>query len=61
VGLILFNDVGRVWVDDEDSDTLHHGYGGGLFITPFNFATITVLAAASKEGVSPLLKFGFFF
>jgi hypothetical protein len=61
VGLILFNDVGRVWVDDEDSNTLHHGYGGGLFITPFNFATITVLAAASKEGVSPLLKFGFFF
>lgn len=61
VGLILFNDIGRVWINGEDSNTLHHGYGGGIFLTPFNFATITILAAASKEGVTPLLKFGFYF
>lgn len=61
VGLVLFNDLGRVWVDGENSEKLHHGYGGGIFLTPFNFAAITVLAAASEEGVYPLLKFGFFF
>ncbi|MGZ8517265.1 MAG: hypothetical protein ACXWWD_07945 [Chitinophagaceae bacterium] len=29
-GGLAFSDHGRVWMPDEDSDKLHHGYGGGL-------------------------------
>ena len=61
VGMILFNDLGRVWVDNEESNKIHHGYGGGVYITPFNFAAINVLLAVSEESVMPLVKFGFYF
>ena len=61
VGLILFNDIGRVWFEGEDSDTLHHGYGGGLYITPFGRFALNILVANSEEGLLPLLKFGFYF
>lgn len=61
VGLILFNDLGRVWVDEEDSSTLHHGYGGGFYLTPFGSFAINVLVAKSEEAFLPLVKFGFYF
>ena len=61
VGMILFNDLGRVWVDGESSNKIHHGYGGGLYVTPFNFAAINILLAVSEESVLPLVKFGFYF
>ncbi len=61
VGLILFNDIGRVWLDGEDSDTLHHGYGGGFYITPFGRFAVNVLVAKSEEAFVPLVKFGFYF
>ena len=61
VGLILFNDIGRVWVDNEDSNTLHHGYGAGIYLTPLNMLAINILMANSEEGFLPLVKFGFYF
>lgn len=61
VGLILFNDLGRVWVDGEDSNTLHHGYGGGLYLTPFGSFAVNILMAKSEEAFLPLVKFGFYF
>ena len=61
VGLILFNDIGRVWLEGEDSDTLHHGYGAGLYITPFGRFAVNLLVANSEEGLLPLVKFGFYF
>jgi len=61
VGLILFNDIGRVWLDGEDSDTLHHGFGGGLYVTPLNRFAINILMAKSEEGFIPLAKLGFYF
>ncbi|MFT6871260.1 MAG: hypothetical protein ACJAVN_000257 [Roseivirga sp.] len=61
VGLILFNDLGRVWVDGEDSNTLHHGYGGGFYLTPFGSFAVNILMAKSKEDLLLLLKFGFYF
>ncbi|OEK07478.1 metallophosphoesterase [Roseivirga misakiensis] len=61
VGLILFNDIGKVWVDGEDSETLHHGYGGGFYITPFGSFAVNLLLAKSEESVLPLVKFGFYF
>ncbi|MTB50881.1 hypothetical protein [Lewinella sp. W8] len=38
-GFILGMDYGRVWLDGEDSDTWHIGYGGGLWMAPLG-ATI---------------------
>ncbi len=61
VGLILFNDLGRVWVDGETSNTLHHGYGGGFYITPFGRFAVNILLAKSEEALLPLIKFGFYF
>ena len=32
-GVIAFADVGRVWLEGEESDTWHTGVGGGLWIS----------------------------
>lgn len=61
VGLVLFHDIGRVWLSGEDSDTWHRGYGGGLFLTPYSMFAINGLLAYSEEGLLPLVKFGFYF
>ncbi len=61
VGLILFNDIGKVYVDGQESETLHHGYGGGFYLTPLSRFAINILMAKSEEGFLPLVKFGFYF
>jgi outer membrane protein assembly factor BamA len=50
-GLVAFGDAGRVWLDNEQSDTWHTSLGGGLLLQPLS-APITVhaVAANSKEG-----------
>jgi hypothetical protein len=48
-GLVGFYDFGRVWVPDESSSTLHHGYGGGVYLTPANVVLLRVLVGGSKE------------
>jgi hypothetical protein len=35
IGLTLGADAGRVWLDGEDSDKWHPGYGAGIFFAPF--------------------------
>ena len=35
IGLTLGADGGRVWLDGEDSDEWHAGYGAGIFFAPF--------------------------
>jgi len=42
MGVLLGGDHGRVWIDGEDSDTWHYSYGGGLFISPFNLASVNL-------------------
>lgn len=49
LGLIGFQDVGRVWLRGESSDKWHLAYGGGLYFTPFNSVLISVLGAISEE------------
>ena len=53
IGLIGYYDAGRIWVRNETSDTIHHGYGGGVFLTPFNKFFIRGVAGFSKEGLQP--------
>jgi DNA repair exonuclease SbcCD nuclease subunit len=49
VGLIGFNDVGRVWTPDITSHKWHDSYGGGLYYSPYNFFIISGTIAFSKE------------
>ena len=49
VGLIGFQDAGRVWLRGESSDKWHLAYGGGFYFTPFNAVLISVLGAVSEE------------
>lgn len=55
IGLIGFYDVGRVWVKNERSDTIHHGYGGGIYLAPFNRFFIRAIAGYSDEGLQPTI------
>jgi hypothetical protein len=61
VGIMAFNDEGRVWVPGENSQKWHHGYGGGLFIIPADLVLIQASIANSKEGIQPYVSFGLSF
>lgn len=56
-GLLAFVDDGRVWMPGETSNTLHVGYGGGIFLAPFNKVSADVTYGFSKE--DQLLQFRF--
>ncbi|MCW3105929.1 MAG: surface antigen precursor, partial [Segetibacter sp.] len=58
VGLIGFNDVGRVWVTGESSDKWHDGYGGGIYIIPADLVLIQVVVGRSNEGTQPYITIG---
>ncbi|SHF16768.1 hypothetical protein SAMN02745131_01924 [Flavisolibacter ginsengisoli DSM 18119] len=61
VGIMAFNDEGRVWVPGEHSQQWHHGYGGGLFIIPADLVLIQASIANSKEGIQPYVSLGLSF
>lgn len=61
VGLIAFNDVGRVWQKGETSKVWHDGYGGGLYFSPINMFILSATIARSEEEVLPYISFGFKF
>lgn len=48
-GILLFNDIGRVWVAGEDSQSWHNGYGAGIWVAPFEFTAITLTYNRSGE------------
>jgi len=60
-GLFLFNDIGRVWLDGENSSLWHDGYGIGMWWAPFDMALLTVSYAGSKEDnlINVALKYQF--
>lgn len=62
VGLIGFHDVGRVWIDNEKTNNWHRGWGGGVWVAPFNKIAVIASLASSKEESSWLqVSFGFQF
>lgn len=61
IGILGFNDIGRVWVKGEESSRWHHGYGGGLWLSPAKRFVLAACYAYSKEGGMPLVSFGFQF
>lgn len=61
-GVLGFHDIGRVWADGEDSDDWHKGYGGGIWLAPFNKVVVTaLLTSSSEEKALPMVTFGFQF
>lgn len=48
-GILGFYDQGRVWLKGENSNTWHHGYGGGLSVAPFDKFSVTFMYGLSNE------------
>ncbi|WP_276132391.1 BamA/TamA family outer membrane protein [Polluticoccus soli] len=61
-GIMAFNDIGRVWIDDEASARWHDGFGGGFWVSPVHRFVFTGCVAHSKEeNIMPIIGFGFQF
>jgi len=61
IGLLVFNDLGRVWVKGENSHQWHDGYGGGVWISPLKRFVITASYGQSSEGGLMLVSWGFLY
>lgn len=61
VGLLGFNDVGRVWMPGQSSDQWHYGYGGGIYVIPADLILIQAAVGFSKESTMPYISIGFSF
>jgi hypothetical protein len=60
-GVLAFYDQGRVWNDNETSDTWHSGYGGGVWMSPIGMAIVNFTYAVSKEEKLFTVSLGFLF
>ncbi len=49
VGLIVFNDVARVWYRGDTVKRWHYAAGGGFYYNPFNLAILSATVGWSKE------------
>lgn len=52
-GLIGFYDLGRVWIEDDHSKSIHHGYGAGVYVSPFNRFFVRGVLGFSDERMQP--------
>ncbi len=60
-GIVGINDFGRVWVEGEDSDVMHWGYGGGVWLTPYEATAVTFAYTKGSDGWLPYLSVGWKF
>lgn len=60
-GVLGFFDTGRVWAGGEDSDIWHSGYGGGIWIAPFNQVALTATIGVSPDDMLFDISMGFQF
>ncbi|UEG52404.1 outer membrane protein assembly factor [Mucilaginibacter daejeonensis] len=61
LGLIAFNDIGRVWSPGESSSQWHDGYGGGFYLIPAQLLLIQATLARSHEGKFVYVNLGYRF
>lgn len=61
LGVVAFNDVGRVWSPGEASARWHVSYGGGLYLVPAQLALVQAVLGLSAEGAYPYVSAGFRF
>lgn len=61
-GVLVFNDVGRVWMDHEKSTDWKVGNGIGIWVAPIKrFVIAAHLARSKEEKAVPYVSFGFQF
>ena len=60
-GLLAFHDIGRVWVDGENSDEWHAGKGFGLWVSPLNTLVLNLNYAFGEDENLPTFGMTFFF
>jgi hypothetical protein len=59
LGVIAFNDAGRVWQKgDNNNNTWHSAIGGGLYFAPADIAVLQFVIGNSKEGLYPYFTMG---
>jgi hypothetical protein len=58
VGVLAFDDIGRVWAENETSKKWHNSFGGGLYYSPFNMLLISAAMGFSEEGTLFNLSIG---
>lgn len=61
IGIIGFEDVGRVWMPGESSSQWHNGYGAGIYINPNELIILQVSKGYSTEGSINYLSLGYRF
>ncbi|MCG2615517.1 outer membrane protein assembly factor [Terrimonas sp. NA20] len=61
VGVIGFDDIGRIWQPGEHSTEWHNGYGAGLYVNPVELVLIQFSKGFSKEGSINYLTIGYRF
>jgi hypothetical protein len=61
VGVLAFNDVGRVWKKGERSDTWHNTFGMGVWAAPLNYVVATFSLGFNKEEHLPFFSLGYQF
>lgn len=61
IGILGFHDVGRVWLEGEDSDKWHRGVGGGVWLTPFGLAVVSAELGVSEEETLFYIRIGHMF
>lgn len=61
IGVIGFDDIGRVWLPGEKSDEWHNGYGAGIYIIPVELVLLQFSKGYSKEGAINYLTIGYRF
>jgi len=59
IGIKLFYDIGKVSVEGDPSDKLHHAYGGAIWVAPARVMYMSLLYGHSDEGWFPAFQFGF--
>ena len=58
-GFILGLDYGRVWLEGEDSDVWHVGYGGGLWAAPLGATIVSLTYFQDKDQMRIAFAAGF--
>jgi hypothetical protein len=50
IGVLGFNDIGRVWLRGEESHKWHDAFGGGVYYAAYKYALISASVGYSKDG-----------
>jgi len=61
MGVLGGLDYGRVWLEEEDSDIWHMGYGGGVWLAPVDFVILNFGYFVTKEEERFAFRVGFDF